>query len=118
MTGSGTQSNMNINEVISNQGYELAGGIIGTKNPIHPNDHVNMSQSSNDTFPTGMCITIAKIVLDKLLPALKKIIDGFWEKSKEWSDIVKVGRTHMQDAVASYIGTRIFWICSEFRGSL
>ncbi len=104
MTGSGTQNNMNINEVISNRAIELAGGIIGTKNPIHPNDHINMSQSSNDTFPTGMCITIAKIVLDKLLPALKKITDGFWKKSKEWSDIVKVGRTHMQDAVPLTLG--------------
>ncbi len=104
MTGSGTQSNMNINEVISNRAIELAGGIMGTKNPIHPNDHINMSQSSNDTFPTVMCITIAKIVLDKLLPALKKITDGFWKKSKEWSDIVKVGRTHMQDAVPLTLG--------------
>ena len=104
MTGSGTQSNMNVNEVISNRAIELAGGIKGTKDPIHPNDHVNKSQSSNDTFPTGMCITTVKMVQHTLLPALSKIKDEFWKKSREWDTIVKIGRTHMQDAVPLTLG--------------
>lgn len=97
-TGSGTQTNMNVNEVISNRAVELAGGKLGSKNPIHPNDHVNMSQSSNDTFPTVMHIAATVEIHDLLLPALKKLRDAFAAKVKEFEGIVKVGRTHLQDA--------------------
>jgi fumarate hydratase class II len=104
MTGSGTQSNMNVNEVISNRAIELAGGKLGSKDPIHPNDHVNMSQSSNDTFPTGMCITIGYIYINTLIPAIKVMRDELLKKENEWKDIVKIGRTHMQDAVPITLG--------------
>ena len=104
MTGSGTQSNMNVNEVISNRAIEIAGGVMGSKVPIHPNDHVNMSQSSNDTFPTGMCITTGQLVVHRLFPALAVIRDALLDKSKQWESIVKIGRTHMQDAVPMTLG--------------
>ncbi|WP_116964172.1 class II fumarate hydratase [Fastidiosibacter lacustris] len=104
MTGSGTQSNMNVNEVISNRAIELAGGILGSKDPIHPNDHVNMSQSSNDTFPTAMYIATAISVKKKLVPALQTIYTEMNSKVKEWEKIVKIGRTHMQDAVPLTLG--------------
>ncbi len=104
MTGSGTQSNMNVNEVISNRAIEISGGVMGSKTPIHPNDHVNMSQSSNDTFPTGMCITTARLLVNKLIPAAKIIQGALEDKSKQWADIVKIGRTHMQDAVPLTLG--------------
>lgn len=97
-TGSGTQTNMNVNEVISNRAIELAGGKLGSKDPVHPNDHVNMSQSSNDTFPTAMHIAATVEIHDLLLPALKKLRDAFVSKEKEFQGIVKVGRTHLQDA--------------------
>lgn len=103
-TGSGTQSNMNVNEVISNRAIELAGGEMGSKQPIHPNDHVNMSQSSNDTFPTAMHIAAAQELSHKLIPAVKKLRDALAKKSKEFSDIVKIGRTHLQDAVPLTLG--------------
>jgi len=104
MTGSGTQSNMNVNEVISNRAIEIAGGKLGSKDPIHPNDHVNMSQSSNDTFPTAMYISAAVEVTEQLIPAIKVMHQELEYKSKEWDDIVKIGRTHMQDAVPLTLG--------------
>src|SRR6516162_109178 len=91
-TGSGTQTNMNVNEVISNRAIEIAGGVMGSKTPIHPNDHVNMSQSSNDTFPTAMHMAAAEAVVD-MLPAVQKLRDALDVKAKQWKDIVKVGRT-------------------------
>ncbi|MFM7084858.1 MAG: lyase family protein, partial [Hyphomicrobium sp.] len=97
-TGSGTQSNMNANEVISNRAIETLGGKIGSKNPVHPNDHVNMSQSSNDTFPTAMHIACSSEVVQKLLPALRRMQSALEQKSIKWSDIIKIGRTHLQDA--------------------
>ncbi|KTD07665.1 class II fumarate hydratase [Legionella jamestowniensis] len=98
-TGSGTQSNMNANEVISNRAIEMAGGTKGNKTPIHPNDHVNMSQSSNDTFPTAMHIAAALAFHEKLLPAVRHLRDALAAKVEEFKDIVKIGRTHLQDAV-------------------
>ncbi len=102
-TGSGTQTNMNVNEVISNRAIEISGGEMGSKKPVHPNDHVNMSQSSNDTFPTAMHIAAAQAVVD-MLPAVMKLRDALEEKSERWSDIVKVGRTHLQDATPLTLG--------------
>ena len=104
MTGSGTQCNMNVNEVIANRAIEIAGGEMGSKNPIHPNNHVNMSQSSNDTFPTAMHIASAVVLYEKLLPKVKKMRDTLQEKSAEFSEIVKIGRTHLQDAVPLTLG--------------
>jgi fumarate hydratase, class II len=103
-TGSGTQSNMNANEVISNRAIELAGGKLGSKSPIHPNDHVNMSQSSNDTFPTAMNIAAACVVVEHLLPAVRALRDTLDAKAKEFADIVKIGRTHLQDATPLTLG--------------
>jgi fumarate hydratase class II len=103
-TGSGTQTNMNVNEVISNRAIEIAGGEMGSKKPIHPNDHVNMSQSSNDTFPTAMHIAAAERVKKVLIPAVKEVHDALVAKAKEFNDIVKIGRTHLQDAVPLTIG--------------
>jgi fumarate hydratase class II len=103
-TGSGTQTNMNVNEVISNRAIELAGGEMGSKQPIHPNDHVNMSQSSNDTFPAAMHIAAADRVKNTLIPAIKTVRDAISAKAKEFNDVVKIGRTHLQDAVPITIG--------------
>lgn len=103
-TGSGTQTNMNVNEVISNRAIELATGKIGSKNPVHPNDHVNQSQSSNDTFPTAMHIAAVDVVVHHLLPAVKELRDGLAEKQRQFSHIVKTGRTHLQDAVPLTLG--------------
>jgi len=103
-TGSGTQSNMNVNEVIANRAIELAGGERGSKDPIHPNDDVNKSQSSNDTFPTAMYIAAALAVVKKLSPALIELYEGLVEKSKAFKDIIKIGRTHLQDAVPLTLG--------------
>jgi fumarate hydratase, class II len=102
-TGSGTQTNMNVNEVISNRAIELAGGVMGSKKPVHPNDHVNMSQSSNDTFPTAMHMAAAEAIVD-LLPAVQKLRDALDAKAKQWAGIVKVGRTHLQDATPLTLG--------------
>ncbi len=102
-TGSGTQTNMNVNEVISNRAIELAGGEMGSKKPVHPNDHVNMSQSSNDTFPTAMHMAAAEAIVD-MLPAVLKLREALDAKAKEWVDIVKVGRTHLQDATPLTLG--------------
>jgi len=103
-TGSGTQSNMNANEVISNRAIEIAGGVLGSKKPVHPNDDVNMSQSSNDTFPTAMNIAAACVVVERLLPAVRKLRDSLDAKAKEFSGIVKIGRTHLQDATPLTLG--------------
>ncbi|WP_260554450.1 class II fumarate hydratase [Coxiella burnetii] len=103
-TGSGTQTNMNVNEVISNRAIELAGGKLGSKEPVHPNDHVNMSQSSNDTFPTAMHITAAQMITHQLIPNLTVLRDTLEKKSKEFSEIIKIGRTHLQDAVPLTLG--------------
>ena len=103
-TGSGTQSNMNANEVISNRAIEMAGGVLGSKSPVHPNDHVNMSQSSNDTFPTAMHIAAALAFNKKLLPAVRELRDGLAVKMAAFKDIVKIGRTHLQDAVPLTLG--------------
>ena len=104
MTGSGTQFNMNVNEVISNRCCQLAGTPLGSKAPVHPNDHVNMSQSSNDTFPSAMYIAAAVNVTGRLLPAVTSLRDAIAAKAEEWKDIVKIGRTHMQDATPITLG--------------
>src|SRR3984957_12895921 len=98
MTGSGTQFNMNVNEVISNRCCQLAGTPLGSKKPVHPNDHVNMSQSSNDSFPSAMYMAAALNVKQRLMPAVTTLRDSIAEKAAQWKDIVKIGRTHMQDA--------------------
>ena len=103
-TGSGTQTNMNVNEVISNRAIELAGGELGSKVPVHPNDHVNMSQSSNDAFPTAMHIAAAQHLLERVLPAVRALRDALDAKATAWADIVKIGRTHLQDAVPLTLG--------------
>jgi fumarate hydratase class II len=103
-TGSGTQSNMNVNEVISNRAIQLLGGEIGSKSPIHPNDHVNMAQSSNDTFPTAMHIASAIAVRTYLLPRVEALAATIETKSNQWRDIVKIGRTHLEDAVPLTVG--------------
>jgi fumarate hydratase class II len=103
-TGSGTQTNMNVNEVISNRAIELSGGVMGSKKPIHPNDDVNMSQSSNDTFPTAMHIAAATETMRKLLPAVKNLRDALDAKAREFMGIVKIGRTHLQDATPLTVG--------------
>jgi fumarate hydratase class II len=104
MTGSGTQFNMNVNEVISNRCCQLAGTPLGSKTPVHPNDHVNMSQSSNDSFPTAMNIAAAVNVKERLIPAVKALRDAIAAKADQWKDIVKIGRTHMQDATPITLG--------------
>ncbi len=103
-TGSGTQSNMNSNEVIANRAIEILGGVIGSKDPVHPNDHCNMGQSSNDTFPTAMHIAAAMTVRDVLMPGLTKLAEGLEAKSEEFKDIIKIGRTHTQDATPLTLG--------------
>jgi fumarate hydratase, class II len=104
MTGSGTQFNMNVNEVISNRCCQFAGTALGSKTPVHPNDHVNMSQSSNDTFPSAMYIAAAVNVVRRLVPAVTALHDAIAAKAAEWDDIVKIGRTHMQDATPITLG--------------
>ena len=103
-TGSGTQSNMNTNEVIANRAIEIAGGVLGSKDPVHPNDHVNRAQSSNDTFPTAMHIAAAETLVHELIPSLKNLKTELKSKSEEWADIVKIGRTHLMDAVPLTLG--------------
>ena len=103
-TGSGTQSNMNANEVISNRAIEMLGGVMGSKKPVHPNDHVNMSQSSNDTYPTAMHIACAEEIHHRLLPALKHLHTALAAKVTAWADIIKIGRTHTQDATPITLG--------------
>jgi fumarate hydratase class II len=103
-TGSGTQSNMNANEVISNRAIEMLGGVKGSKRPVHPNDHVNMSQSSNDTYPTAMHVAAAEEVVHRLLPALRLLRNALNDKAQAWAKIIKIGRTHTQDATPLTLG--------------
>ena len=106
-TGSGTQSNMNTNEVIANRAIEMAGGELGSKSPVHPNDHVNRAQSSNDTFPTAMHIAAAESITHELLPSVRALRNALAEKSEAWKDIVKIGRTHLMDAVPLTLGQEV-----------
>ncbi|MGI9351117.1 MAG: class II fumarate hydratase [Rhizobiaceae bacterium] len=117
-TGSGTQSNMNTNEVISNRSIEILGGVIGSKDPVHPNDHVNMGQSSNDTFPTAMHIAAAREINESLLPALKHLADAVEAKSKAFKDIVKIGRTHTQDATPLTLGQEFSGYVAQLRNGI
>src|SRR4029434_5684902 len=103
-TGSGTQSNMNANEVISNRAIEMLGGTLGSKSPVQPNDHVNMSQSSNDTYPTAMHIACAEQIGHRLIPALQKLRNALNDKAQTWKAIIKIGRTHTQDATPLTLG--------------
>jgi fumarate hydratase class II len=104
MTGSGTQFNMNVNEVISNRCCQLAGTPLGSKKPVHPNDHVNMAQSSNDSFPSAMYIAAATGVKQRLMPSVQALHDAIAMKAEEWKDVIKIGRTHMQDATPLTLG--------------
>ena len=117
-TGSGTQSNMNMNEVISNRAIEIAGGVLGSKNPIHPNDDVNKSQSSNDTFPTAMHIAVVIAIRQKLFPAITTLRDGLALKMQVYADIVQIGRTHLQDAVPITIGQEFSAYVAQLDASL
>src|ERR1700691_4704044 len=103
-TGSGTQSNMNVNEVIANRCIQLVGGVIGSKSPVHPNDHVNMGQSSNDTFPTAMHVAAVQAVAESVIPAVRALRDAIGAKAVAWRDVVKIGRTHLEDAVPLTVG--------------
>ncbi|MEM8775767.1 MAG: class II fumarate hydratase [Pseudomonadota bacterium] len=114
-TGSGTQSNMNANEVIANRAIEILGGVIGSKDPVHPNDHCNMGQSSNDTFPTAMHIAAAMSVRDVLLPGLKRLLAGLEQKQDEFKDIIKIGRTHTQDATPLTLGQEFSGYAHQIR---
>ena len=114
-TGSGTQSNMNSNEVIANRAIEILGGEIGSKDPVHPNDHCNMGQSSNDTFPTAMHVATAMSVRDVLLPGLEKLAAGLESKSREFKDIIKIGRTHTQDATPLTLGQEFSGYAHQIR---
>ncbi len=114
-TGSGTQSNMNANEVIANRATEILGGVIGSKDPVHPNDHCNMGQSSNDTFPTAMHIATAMSVRDVLLPGLEKLAAGLETKAEEFKDIIKIGRTHTQDATPLTLGQEFSGYAHQIR---
>ncbi|EOQ95185.1 fumarate hydratase, class II [Leptospira wolbachii serovar Codice str. CDC] len=117
-TGSGTQTNMNVNEVISNRAIEMADGILGSKKPIHPNDDVNKAQSSNDTFPTAMHIACAESLVLKLVPALQKLHDTFSNKSKEFENIIKIGRTHLQDATPLTLGQEFSGYVQQLKYSI
>ncbi len=117
-TGSGTQSNMNANEVIANRAIEMAGGILGTKDPIHPNDHVNKAQSSNDTFPTAMHISAAESIYHEVLPSVRALKDALDVKAREWQDIVKIGRTHLMDAVPLTLGQEVGGWVAQLEASI
>jgi len=117
-TGSGTQSNMNANEVISNRAIEMLGGEMGSKKPVHPNDHVNMSQSSNDTYPTAMHIACAEEINHRLLPALQKLRNALNDKSKAWDKIIKIGRTHTQDATPLTLGQEFSGYTSQVENGI
>ena len=117
-TGSGTQSNMNANEVISNRAIEILGGVIGSKTPVHPNDHCNMGQSSNDTFPTAMHIAAAMTARDVLLPGLDKLATALEAKAKEFRGIIKIGRTHTQDATPLTLGQEFSGYAQQMRNGI
>ena len=117
-TGSGTQSNMNVNEVISNRSIQMAHGVLGSQTPVHPNDHVNMSQSSNDTFPTAMHIAAAKEIREVLLPKVGALLTAIQAKANEWQHVVKIGRTHLEDAVPLTVGQEWSGYAVQIRGAL
>lgn len=117
-TGSGTQTNMNVNEVISNRAIEMAGGEMGSKKPVHPNDDVNMSQSSNDTFPTAMNIATAEMLVNQLIPAVTTLRNALQQKQQEFASIIKIGRTHLQDAVPLTLGQEFSGYVSQLNMSL
>ena len=117
-TGSGTQSNMNANEVISNRAIEILGGTLGSKDPVHPNDHCNRSQSSNDTFPTAMHIAVAEEMVHRLIPALEHLLKALEEKSETFRAIVKIGRTHLQDATPLTLGQEFSGYCAQVKNAL
>ncbi|NOT29513.1 MAG: class II fumarate hydratase, partial [Planctomycetes bacterium] len=114
-TGSGTQTNMNANEVISNRAIQILGGVLGSKKPIHPNDHVNRSQSSNDVFPTAMHVAAGETSVRRLLPALEALEQAFDAKAKAWSHVVKIGRTHLQDATPLTVGQEFSGYVQQLR---
>ncbi len=117
-TGSGTQTNMNVNEVISNRAIEIAQGELGSKHPVHPNDHVNMSQSSNDTFPTAMHIAAVDMIVNRLIPAVTTLRDALALKQDEFKDIIKIGRTHLQDAVPLTLGQEFSGYVAQLNANL
>ncbi len=117
-TGSGTQTNMNANEVIGNRAIEILGGTMGSKEPIHPNDHVNRSQSSNDTFPTAMHVAAVEQVHHKLLPSLHHLAKALEAKAKAWADIIKIGRTHLQDATPLTLGQEFSGYAAQIRNGI
>jgi len=117
-TGSGTQSNMNANEVISNRAIEIMGGVMGSKKPVHPNDHVNMSQSSNDTYPTAMHVACAEEIVHRLLPALEKLANALNDKAGAWANIIKIGRTHTQDATPLTLGQEFSGYTQQVRNGI
>lgn len=117
-TGSGTQTNMNANEVISNRAIELAGGVMGSKEPIHPNDHVNMSQSSNDTFPTAMHIAAVEEIVHRLLPSVAALRDALLDKEIEYAGVTKIGRTHLMDAVPLTLGQELSGYVAQLTADL
>ena len=117
-TGSGTQSNMNANEVISNRAIEMLGGEMGSKKPVHPNDHVNMSQSSNDTYPTAMHVACAEEILHRLIPALQQLRNALNDKSMQWKSIIKIGRTHTQDATPLTLGQEFSGYCQQVENGI
>ena len=117
-TGSGTQTNMNSNEVIANRAIEILGGEIGSKNPVHPNDHVNMGQSSNDTFPTAMHIAAVEEITHQLIPALKYLLSALQKKEQEFANIVKIGRTHLQDATPLTLGQEFSGYAAQIKNSI
>ena len=114
-TGSGTQTNMNANEVIANRAIELLGGVLGSKDPVHPNDHVNRSQSSNDTFPTAMHVAAAGEISARLLPALQRLHGALDAKAKAFADVIKIGRTHLQDATPLTLGQEFSAYATQVR---
>ena len=116
-TGSGTQTNMNANEVIGNRASELLGGVLGSKKPVHPNDHVNMSQSTNDSFPTSMHVAVVDRVHNGRLPALKRLEEALEAKSKQFAHIVKIGRTHLMDATPLTMGQTFSGYAAQIRGA-
>jgi fumarate hydratase class II len=117
-TGSGTQTNMNANEVISNRAIELGGGVMGSKQPVHPNDHVNMSQSSNDTFPTAMHIAVSEEIVHRLLPSVTALRDALRVKVEEYADVTKIGRTHLMDAVPLTLGQEFSGYVAQLNADL